>query len=199
MNHVSHNRGRRFPPEPLSRDEVLTLMNACSRRALTGKRDRALICLLWRGQLRISEALALKPADFDPAKCTVRVLNGKGGRSRVVVIDEQAAAVLGEWIAVRAQLPVNGRQPIFCTLRGGRINPAQLREKLPRLAKKAGITKRVHCHSFRHSGASELAQEGVALLDIQCQLGHAAPSTTDAYLHALNPVARVARLRSRTW
>ena len=174
MNRVSHNRGRRFPPEPLNKAEVLALMNACSRRALSGKRDRALICLLWRGQLRISEALSLKPADFDAEKCTLRVLYGKGGTSRVVVIDEQAAAVLGEWLAVRAQLSVNGHRPIFCTLKGGRINPAQLREKLPKLARKARLTKRVHCHSFRHSGASELAQEGVALIDIQHQLGHAA-------------------------
>jgi integrase len=57
----------------------------------------------------------------------------------------------------------------------------------------------VHCHSFRHSGASELAQEGVALLDIQHQLGHQSASTTDKYLHLLNPVARAERLRVRTW
>jgi len=199
MNRVSHNRGRKFPAEPLTKQEVLALMNACSRRALTGKRDRALICLLWRGQLRISEALALKPADFDPEKCTLRVLRGKGRKSRVVVIDDQAAAVLGEWLAVRATLKVSGHRPVFCTLKGGLIDPAQLREKLPRLAKKAGITKRVHCHSFRHSGASELAQEGVALIDIQHQLGHSAASTTDKYLHSLNPVARAERLRVRTW
>jgi site-specific recombinase XerD len=174
-------------------------MNACSRRALTGKRDRALICLLWRGQLRISEALALKPADFDAEKCTLRVLRGKGGKPRVVVIDDQAAAVLGEWLAVRATLGVNGHKPIFCTLKGGKMNTAQFREKLPRLARSAGITKRVHCHSFRHSGASELAQEGVALIDIQHQLGHQSASTTDKYLHLLNPVARAERLRCRTW
>src|SRR5205823_14618331 len=124
---------------------------------------------------------------------------GKGGKPRVVVIDEQAAAVLGEWLAVRATLGVNGHKPIFCTLKGGKINPAQLREKLPKLARKANLTKRIHCHSFRHSGASELAQEGVALIDIQHQLGHAAASTTDAYLHSLNPVARAERLRGRTW
>jgi Site-specific recombinase XerD len=115
------------------------------------------------------------------------------------VIDDQAAAVLGEWLAVRATLDVTGHKPIFCTLKGGRINPAQFREKLPRLATKAQIAKRVHCHSFRHSGASELAQEGVALLDIQHQLGHQSASTTDKYLHLLNPVARAERMRSRTW
>lgn len=199
MNLVSHNKGKKFPAEPLTKDEVLALMKACSRRALTGKRERALICLLWRGQLRVSEALGLKPADFDPGKCTLRILNGKGRKARVVVIDEQAAAVLGEWLAVRATLGVSGHKPIFCTLRGGRINSAQLREKLPRLAKKAEITKRVHCHSFRHTGASELAQEGVGLIDIQHQLGHSAASTTDKYLHSLNPVARTERLRGRTW
>jgi len=59
----SHNKGQRLPPEVLTKEEVLALMEACSKRAPTGKRDRALICLLWRGQLRISEALKLKPAD----------------------------------------------------------------------------------------------------------------------------------------
>jgi integrase/recombinase XerD len=88
MNNTRHNKGITFPPEPLTRDETLALMKACSRRAPTGIRDRALICLLWRGQLRISEALALKAADFDASACTLRVLRGKGKKSRVVVIDQ---------------------------------------------------------------------------------------------------------------
>ena len=86
------NKGRTFPPEPLTSEEVKALMDVCSRRAPTGRRDRALICILWRGQLRVSEALALKAADFDPAACTLRVLKGKGDKARVVVIDRQAAA-----------------------------------------------------------------------------------------------------------
>jgi integrase/recombinase XerC len=158
-----------------------------------------LICLLWRGQLRISEALALKVADFDPAACTLRVLHGKGNKARVVVIDAQAAAVLSEWLAVRKGLGLNGHRPIFCTLRGKPLSTAQVREMLPRRGKKAGITKRVHAHGLRHTGASELAQEGVALVDIQQQLGHSSAATTDRYLHQLNPVARAERLRARTW
>ena len=90
MNRKSHNKGEKFPAEPLTRAEVIALMNVCSRRAPTGKRDRALICILWRGQLRVSEALALKVADFDPTACTLRVLKGKGKKARVVVIDQQA-------------------------------------------------------------------------------------------------------------
>ena len=77
MNHAHHNKGKKLPPEPLTQDEVLALMDACSRRAPTGRRDRALICVLWRAQLRISEALALKPADLDE-RGAIRILHGKG-------------------------------------------------------------------------------------------------------------------------
>ena len=196
MNH--HNKGQTLPPEPLTQAEVLALMDACSRRAPTGRRDRALICVLWRAQLRISEALALKPSDFDD-RGTLRVLRGKGQKHRIAVLDAQACAELTTWLWARDKLGLNGHQTIFCTLRGARMNPAQMREKLPRLAKKAGITKRVHCHGLRHTGASELASEGVDLITIQQQLGHSSASTTDRYLHQINPQMRIQALRSRTY
>src|SRR5262245_37217286 len=104
MNTASHNKGRKLPAEPLTRQEVLRLMDACSKRAPTGRRDRALICLLWRGQLRIGEALALKVSDFDPDACTLRVLHGKGDKARLVVIDRQAAEVLTVWLETRRKL-----------------------------------------------------------------------------------------------
>ncbi len=195
MNSKSHNKGEKFPAEPLTQKEVIALMDACSKRAPTGKRDRALICMLWRGQLRIAEALALKPADFDADKCTLRVLKG----TRVVVIDRQACAELQTWLVIRKSLGLNGHRPIFCTLKGKPMSSAQIREKLPRLARRAGIEKRVHARGLRHTGASELVEEGVALIDVQHQLGHASAATTDRYLHSLNPKARAERLRERTW
>jgi site-specific recombinase XerD len=116
-----------------------------------------------------------------------------------VIIDQQAAEVLTAWIETRKKLGLNGHRPIFCTLKGKPVSSAQIREMLPRRARKVGIEKRVHAHGLRHTGASELAQEGVALLDIQQQLGHSSAATTDRYLHALNPVGRAERLRARTW
>lgn len=195
---ASHNAKKKFPPEVYTREEVMSLMGACSKRAPTGKRDRALICVLWRGQLRISEALALKPAAFDEDKQLLHVL-GKGRVSRVVVMDRQACDVLNSWLEVRKGLGFDGHQPIFCTLKGGSIDPAQIREKLPKLAKNAGIERRIHAHGLRHTGASEMAEEGVMLLDIQAQLGHSSSSTTDRYLHTLNPTGRAERLKKREW
>lgn len=199
MNRTSHNKGQRFPAEPLTREEVKSLLNTCSRRSPTGRRDRALIAVLWRGQLRISEALALKPADFNVDRCTLRVLRGKGGKARTVAIDRPTADLIVNWLEARRNRGINGHRPIFCTLRGGPISTAQIRQMLPRRARKAGITKRVHAHGLRHTGASELVEEGFPLMDIQEQLGHASAATTNTYLHHLNPKGRVDRLRTREW
>ena len=77
---------RRLPPEVLTNDEVLRLIDACSNTP-TGLRNRALIAVLYRAGLRVSEALDLYPKDVDAAAGTIRVLHGKGDRSRVVGID----------------------------------------------------------------------------------------------------------------
>ena len=67
------NRGQKLPPEPLTTEEVRALLSACSGRAPTGVRNRALIVLLYRAGLRINEALALMPKDLDSKAGTLRV------------------------------------------------------------------------------------------------------------------------------
>ena len=92
------NAGRRFPPEVLTDAEVRALMDACGDGLPSCHRNRALIALLYRGGLRVSEALALYPKDLDAASGAVRVLNGKGGRARTTGLDPGAFAVLGVWL-----------------------------------------------------------------------------------------------------
>ena len=72
------NKGRKYPAEPLTEKEVRSLLAKCSGRAPTGIRNRALLTVLYRGGLRISEALALEPKDLDSKEGTIRVLHGKG-------------------------------------------------------------------------------------------------------------------------
>ena len=90
-----------LPPEPLTPDEVRALLNACSRAA-TGIRNRALLVVLYRAGLRISEALAIMEKDLDNG--TIRVLRGKGKKSRVVGLDAGAWAILQVWLAKRTPL-----------------------------------------------------------------------------------------------
>src|SRR5213080_3442375 len=144
------NKGKTYPAEILTPDEVRALVKACSSRAPTGVRNRALLVLLYRGGLRVSEALGLHPKDVDRQAGTVTVLRGKGGKRRTIGLDPGAFAFLERWVDLRAQRGINGRAPIFCTLEAGPLASAYVRALLPRLGRKAGIEKRVHAHGLRH-------------------------------------------------
>ncbi len=196
---VSTRRSRRLPPEVLTNAEVCALMRACSRHASTGLRNRALIALLYRTGLRITEALSLYPKDLDLADGSVRVLNGKGGRSRTVGLDPGAAAIVERWLDVRSELGLSGRHPVFCTLRGRVMAAAYVRVMLKRLAARASIDKRVHAHGLRHTHAAQLRAEGVDIAIISRQLGHSSITTTARYLDHIAPRAVIEAMRRRTW
>jgi site-specific recombinase XerD len=193
------NAGKKFPAEPLTAEEAKALFNACSKRAPTGIRNRALLVVLYRAGLRISEALGLLPKDLDSEAGTLRVLRGKGKTTRLIGLDSGAWAVLQVWMERRARLGLTARSPVFCTLAGEPLKTAYVRAMLPRLARKAGIAKRVHAHGFRHSFAFELCNERTPLHLVQAALGHASIATTNGYVSHLNPTAVVAALRSREW
>jgi len=193
------NRGRKLPPEVLSPDEVKALMGACSTRAPTGIRNRGLIVVLYRALLRIDEALALKPKDLNRDAGTVRVLHGKGDKSRTVGMDDGAWVVVEIWLERRAALGMNGRHSLFCSLTGKRLLPSYCRALFTRLAEKANIEKRVHPHGLRHSGASEMRCEGIDVGVISKQLGHSSIATTSRYLDHIAPAVVVEAVRRRKW
>ncbi len=202
-------RKRRLPPEVLTDDEVRALMGACGRYAPIGLRDRALIALLYRAGLRINEALSLYPKDLDLEGGSVRVLYGKGGRSRTVGLDPGAAAIIERWLHARSRIHLDpsgrphvspgGHHPVFCTLRGQPMADAYVRRLLKRLAARAGIDKRVHAHGLRHTHAAQLRAEGVDIAIISRQLGHASITTTALYLDHLAPRAVIEAMRHRIW
>jgi site-specific recombinase XerD len=192
-------KGRRLPPEPLTGSEVRQLIEACPRDTAIGIRNRALIVLMYRTGLRVSEALALMPKDFDAEVGTIRVLNGKSSKSRVVGVDPGAWNALNTWLVLRTTLSISSQVKTFCTLKGQPMKSSYVRKLLPRLARKAGIEKREHAHGLRHTHAFELANEGVPLHIIQAQLGHRSLATTDRYIRHLNPTALVRAIQGRKW
>lgn len=193
------NAGRRYPAEVLTPDEVHRLMRAPSNRAPTGVRNRALIVVLYRAGLRIAEALALMPKDIDHEAGSIRVLHGKGDKARTVGMDPEAFALLERWTDTRTARGINGRAPIFCTLKGGALKSAYVRALLPRLARKAGIAKRVHAHGLRHTMAAEMRAEGQDIGVISKALGHSSIATTAKYLDHVAPVTVIDAMRTRSW
>ncbi len=192
-------RSRKLPAELLTPDEVRALIWACSATAPTRIRNRALLSVLYRGGLRVGEALALYPKDIDFARGTIRVLHGKGDKDRLAVIDDGALAVVARWVDVRKSLGVTSRRRLFCTLAGGPVQASYVRQLLPRLARRAGIDKRAHPHGLRHAHAVELVEDGVPVHHIRDQLGHSSLAVTDRYLRRIAPAARIDALRRREW
>ena len=129
------NKGLRYPADPPTVEEIIAVMRATGEDP-DGLRLRGLIVVLWRAGLRISEALALTESDLDPARGSVLVRRGKGGKRREVGMDRWAWESLEPWLAIRTRLPVGA---LFCVLRGPlagghapRLGSAASCEALPR-------------------------------------------------------------------
>jgi len=131
------------------------------------------------------------------------VLRAKGGRSRTVGIDPAAAALVCEWLATRdawLSPDVNAaRAPVFCQRDGRPLAASYIRVLVPRLARRAGIAKRVHAHGLRHTHAAELRAEGIDIGIISKQLGHRSIATTARYLDHIAPYAVVEAMQNRAW
>jgi len=188
------NKGRRFHPQGIDSEDVAKLLAVPSDRAPTGRRNRALLAVLYRTGLRVSEALDLAPDDLDARQLTILVRNGKGGKARVVIADARTFELVDRWLAVRPDSDF-----LFCTLKGGRVSSSYVRDVCKRIQKKAGVGGRVHPHAFRHTHANELDEAGTPLRVIRDQLGHARASTTDAYLDITNVARRQRLLAGREW
>ena len=148
-----------------------------------GARWRALIVVLWRAGLRISEALALAESDLDPTRGSILVRRGKGGRRREIGMDPWGWEQLRPWLETRIELPVGA---LFCVIAGqSRGRPwarAAVRSHLRRLAARSGVRRRFAPHQLRHAHAVEMACEGILLKVTQRQLGHANLGITSGYL-----------------
>jgi site-specific recombinase XerD len=150
-------------------------------------RLRSLIVVLWRAGLRVSEALALTESDLDPDRGAILVRHGKGDKRREVGMDRWGWRQLDRWLKLRATLPVGA---MFCVLRGptrGRPwAPAGVRSQLHLVAGRAGVRRRFAPHQLRHAHAVQMSREGVPLLVIQRQLGHADLAITPVYLRGID-------------
>ncbi len=198
------NAGRRYPAEVYSPAELERLMRAAggSRMEAMARRDQAADVLMWRGGLRIAEAVALVPADLNLGLGLVEIRRGKGNKRRVVPIDPQAVATLQAWLDAREQLD---RLPpeLLCNVlkpyQGLSVTTTQLRKTLQRQAELAGITRRMHPHGLRHTFAFELKREGVPEPVIQLLLGHSQLQTTLHYINHTLPGETATMMQRRRW
>jgi integrase/recombinase XerD len=187
------------PDELLVPHEARALIRASSGRAATGVRNRALVAVMYRSGLRPGEVLALRTGDVDLEAATVAVPARKGGRGRVTGVDGPTGELVGAWLDRRAERHIPADRPLFCTLAGEPLKAAYVRELLPRLARKAGIHKRVHPLALRYANAAELAEEGMPAAMIDLHLGVAPAGGARRYRRPVSQDEVVAAIAARRW
>ncbi len=169
--------GRRLPSF-LPKDEATELLDQAPEDSEPGRRDHALLELLYATGLRVAECCGLDRNDLDRSQGTVRVL-GKGSKERVVPVGETALDAVEAYLRVRG----DGTGPLFRNVRGGRLTVRSVHRIVKNRARLAGISQRVTPHTLRHTFATHMLGEGADLRLIQELLGHSRLSTTQRYTH----------------
>jgi site-specific recombinase XerD len=190
-------KGLRYPADPPTVEEIVAVMRAAGEGP-DGARLRALIVVLWRAGLRVGEALDLAETDLDQARGAILIRRGKGGRRREVGMDRWAWAQLGAWLTFRSSLRAG---TLLCLIHGvtaGRhCEQSAARKQLHRAAMLASVRRRFAPHQLRHAHAVEMAHEGVPLVVIQRQLGHAHLGVTSIYLQGIDSAEIIETVHSR--
>ncbi|GAA3852776.1 site-specific tyrosine recombinase XerD [Saccharothrix violaceirubra] len=187
-------------PKALPVDDVLRLLDTPGDTP-AALRDRALLELLYSSGARISEAVGLDVDDVDAGERTV-LLDGKGGRQRLVPVGRPALAALDAYLVrARPVLAKRGGPALFLNARGGRLSRQTAWHVLKTAAERAGITREVSPHTLRHSFATHLLEGGADVRVVQELLGHASVTTTQVYtlvtVNTLREVYATAHPRAR--
>ena len=168
-------------PEVLSPDELArVLAHAYQERGLYG----LIVRTLFETGLRVSELVKVEIQDLDFLERTIRVRRGKGGKDRVVLFTEN----LGQQL--RLHLRGRTRGSLFESNRATAFSVRRIQQIVRQVARQAGVEKSIHPHTYRHSMATYLRNQGVPLDVVQLLLGHADPRTTQLYARLSMGTAR---------
>jgi len=168
-------------PDVISVEEIEKLVNIIPEKGFKGKRDRALIELLYSSGLRVSEIINLKINEIDLKNGYLKCF-GKGSKERIVPFGSFAKDLLIEYIEERDKNNINS-DLLFVTKKGKKIVRQEINNILNRYAKKSKLKKKIHPHMLRHSFATHLLERGADLRSVQELLGHVDISTTQIYTH----------------
>ncbi len=174
----------RHLPEVLSVEEIDRIESAIDLSRSDGHRNKALIEVMYSCGLRVSEVINLRISNIFREEGFVRIL-GKGNKERLVPINDKALKEIDLYLFDRNQQSVDPDYTdiLFLNRFGRSLSRVYVFKMIKDLARKAGITKTVSPHTFRHSFATHLMEGGADLRAIQEMLGHESIQTTEIYTH----------------
>jgi integrase/recombinase XerC len=175
-------------PKIIDRRSVTKMLNQINTNCPTGIRNYAIVMIMYRAGLRVSEVCKLTVPDMNFETGLIYVQRGKGGKDRYLPMDNDIVKACQEWLRVRPESDY-----FFCILEGGIMDQRYIREVCYRISNKAGVyiqdgaeKKPVSPHKLRHTYATELVKEGDCnIREVQELLGHSSVATTQVYTHVV--------------
>ena len=176
--------GRKLP-DTLAVEEIDAIISAIDLSSKQGERNRAIIETLYGCGLRVSELTSLKISDLYFEEGFIKV-TGKGDKQRLVPIGpttEKYINIYKKEVRIHQNIHPAAMDTVFLNQHGRPLTRAMIFTIVKRLAEKAGIHKTISPHTFRHSFATHLLENGADLRAIQQMLGHESITTTEIYTH----------------
>lgn len=177
VKHIPFQRIRKKLPAVMNKQEVSLLLSLASKNP----RHYAILATLYSTGLRISELVVLKVSDIDSKNMLLHIRQGKGGKDRQVQLSGDLLNILRNYYRSCHVKPTDWLFP--GKIEGVCMHTSTVQRYIHRLTKKAGIDKNITPHTFRHSFATHLLEDGTDLRTIQALMGHADIQTTEKYLH----------------
>ena len=172
-------RQEKYLPVSMSETEVELLLKSPSLDSIIGRRDRAMIEMLYATGMRISELINLKITDVDCNRLVAKVM-GKGSKERLIPYGEIAADHLNMYLQDRKDINSN---EIFLSNRGKKITRGAFWNRIKLYLRKENLKESISPHTLRHAFATHLLNRGADLRSVQILLGHSDLSTTQIYTH----------------
>ena len=173
----------RYLPEVLSVEEVTKIIEGVDTSSWQGVRDRAILEILYGCGLRVSEVCDLKISNVYTTENFVRVI-GKGNKERLVPMGAAAVDAFQEWISERPEAAAPAYDDFAFINRFGKpLSRVSVFNMVKKAAQDAGVDKEISPHTFRHSFATHLIENGADLRVVQEMLGHESILTTEIYTH----------------
>ncbi|MGC1473320.1 MAG: site-specific tyrosine recombinase/integron integrase [Psychroserpens sp.] len=189
LDHIESPKIGRKLPDTLAIEEIDALINAIDlskefNGVKIGERNKTILEVLYSCGLRVSELINLKISDLFFDEGFIKV-TGKGDKQRFVPIEQYTQKHIHIWKAIRAHIDVHPEHKdiLFLNNRGKQLTRAMIFTIIKDLAKAINLKKTISPHTFRHSFATHLLENGADLRAIQLMLGHESITTTEIYMH----------------
>lgn len=173
-----------YLPDVLSVSEIDAIVNAIDLSHPLGMRNKAIIEILYGSGLRVSELIAIRLSRIN-AEEGYMLVEGKGSKQRLVPLSPPSLKCISAWMIDRnlMQVQKGNEEYLFLNKRGVKLTRAMIFEIVKRTSLLAGIKKNISPHTFRHSFATHLLENGAHVRAIQLLLGHESITTTEMYTH----------------